>query len=51
MEIEKVKTATITHISSSHYVRSWYLDPRALKVSLPHNLENIKERIYENIRN
>ena len=51
MEIETLESAPITSLSPSHYVRSWYLDKRAVKVNLPCNLSKIKENIYESLRN
>lgn len=51
MEIELLQAPPITNISSTHYVRSWYLDDRAIKVTLPSNIKEIKEKVYETIRN
>jgi ABC-type dipeptide/oligopeptide/nickel transport system ATPase component len=51
MNIEISEVAPITTISLSHFVRSWYLDKSSLKLELPSNIEQIKEQIYENIRN
>lgn len=51
MEIEVQQIAKPTYITSSHYVRSWYLDKRALPIKLPPNLKSLKEEIYEIIRN
>jgi ABC-type oligopeptide transport system ATPase subunit len=51
MNIEISEVAPITTISPTHFVRSRYLDKRSLKLELPSNIEQIKEQIYENIRN
>ena len=51
MEIETKKVAKITVLSPTHYVRSWYLDKRAIKVHLPINFKKLKEKIYDTIRN
>lgn len=51
MEIEELYTPPITQISPSHYVRSFYLYNKAIKIKLPLEYKEIKEKIYENIRN
>ena len=51
MNIEIDNVAPITMISDSHFVRSYYLDKRALKIDIPKNIKEIKEVIYEDFRN
>lgn len=51
MNIELEKSPPITHISKTHYVRSWYLDSKAPIVNYPKNIEKIKEDIYESFKN
>lgn len=51
MEIELLEAPPIKNLSDTHYVRSWYLDERSLKLNLPSNFDTIKELIYETIRN
>ena len=51
LEIELHYAPPITHISNTHFVRSWYLDNQAPKLDLPINLSEIKEKVYEHIRN
>lgn len=51
MEIELLKVAPITYLTSTHFVRSWYLDNRAIEINYPFEIDKIKELIYETIRN
>lgn len=51
LEIELQQAPVITNISDTHFVRSWYLDNRAPKLDLPPHLNEIKEKVYEHIRN
>lgn len=51
MNIELEECPSIVNISKTHYVRSFYLDPRAIKINYPKNIESIKEEIYESLRN
>lgn len=50
MNIDLVKVADITTISQTHYVRSHFLDKRAIIPQIPDNFNKIKEKIYENLR-
>ena len=51
LNIELVESAPITMISDTHYVRSWFLDKLSPKINFPKNITQLKEEIYENIRN
>lgn len=50
MNVEILKPAPFTMISDTHYVRNWYFNKQALPIILPRNIEQIKEKIYESLR-
>lgn len=51
LEIELQQVPPVIYVSNSHFVRSWYLDSKAPKLDFPKNLSELKEKIYEHIRN
>ncbi len=49
MNIELLESAPITWLSETHYIRSWFLDKRAMKINLPYNLKELRRKLYASL--